>query len=104
MKNNYIKNPFLIFVLILIIIIIVIIIYHNNILSNRNNLLEKFVTVTNEQPITTAPPVLITNPIESSNNIPILKHMFLTNLVSENFIKDNPIIGTDGLIIIKKKK
>lgn len=103
MKNNYIKNPFFIFILILVIIIIVIIIYHNNILSNRNNLLEKFVTVTNDQTITTPPPVLITNPIESSNNIPILKHMFLPNLVSENFIKDNPLIGMGGLIIIKKK-
>ena len=104
MKNNYIKNPFLIFVLILIIIIIVIIIYHNNILSNRNNLLEKFVTVTSDQTATIPPPVLITNPIESSDKVPILKHMFLPDLVGEQFIKDNNSkIGMGGLIIIKKK-
>jgi hypothetical protein len=111
MKNNCIKNPFFIFVLILVIIIIVIIIYHNNILSNRSNLLEKFVIVTNEQTnttssiqtTTTTPPLLITNPIESSNNVPILKHIFLNNLVGDQFIKDNPSIVMGGPIIIKKK-
>ena len=101
MKNNYLKNPFLIFITILIIIIIIVIIYYNNILSNRNNLLEKFITVSSNT--TPAPPPLQSKIIKSSNDTPILKHIFLNSLVTDKFIADNQNAVFAPLILIKKK-